>query len=214
MSEAQGPVRTYPDEAALRAEAVRIASYACDGDRGRVEGDPVFDSVTEGRQHNKGYSACGDLPHYMLRELGIRDERLLNRDDDDGVIPWRMGKNLSRIVFSAGGAFVWAWGKKRPKPGDVLYMSKPEHVAVLEELDEAKGTIAVLEYGQFDKVRGKHLGIRHVKPFQVLKNTIKIGKCTLHGWLDLSKLKGLIVPRKEPEPPPPKPAVCASCPYA
>ncbi|MEZ4229052.1 MAG: hypothetical protein R3B89_07810 [Polyangiaceae bacterium] len=87
-----------------------------------------------------------------------------------------MGKNLSRIVFSAGGAFVWAWGKKRPKPGDVLYMSKPEHVAVLEELDEAKGTIAVLEYGQFDKARGKHLGIRHVKPFQVFKNTIKIGK--------------------------------------
>ena len=208
MTAEQKPARTYPSEDALRAEAVRIARYACDGDKGRVFGDPVFDAVTEGRQKWKGYSACGDLPHYVLRELGFRDERILNREDDGGVLPWKIGANLSRIVFNPLGAFVWASGDKRPKPGDVLYMSKSEHVAVLEELDERAGCIATYDYGQWDYQAVKAAGKRKVNPFTVEGRALKIGKRTLHGWLDLARLPGLIVPAT-PESDP-----CATCPYA
>lgn len=208
MTLEQRPARTYPSEEALRTEAVRLARHACDGDRGRVQGDPIFDTVTEGRQKWKGYSACGDLAMYVLRELGLRDERILNRDDDGGVVPWKIGANLSKLVFNPIGAFVWASGDKRPKPGDVVYMSKPEHVAVLEELDEGAGRIATYDYGQWDARAGKAAGMRRVNAFTVDGRALQIGKRTLHGWLDLARLPGLIVPVTPQSDP------CATCPYA
>jgi hypothetical protein len=204
----QKPARTYPSEDALRAEAVRIARYACDGDKGRLFGAPVFEAVTEGRQKWKGYSSCGDLCQYVLRELGFRDERLLNRDDDGGVLPWKIGANLSKLVFNPIGAFVWAASGKRPKPGDIVYMSKPEHVAVLEELDEAAGRITTYDYGQWDYQAVRAAGKRVTNRFAVEGRALKIGKRTLHGWLDLTRLPGLIVP-VTPESDP-----CETCPHA
>lgn len=63
------PLRSFLDEDTLRATALEIARFACNGAAGRVQGDPVFNAVTEGRGKWKGYSACGDLAHYLLREL-------------------------------------------------------------------------------------------------------------------------------------------------
>lgn len=208
MTAEQRPARTFATEDALRAEAVRIAHHACDGDRGRVFGDPIFNAVTEGRQRWKGYSACGDLCQYVLRELGLRDERIVNRDDDDGVVPWQIGKNLSKLVFGSGSAFVWAYGNRRPKPGDILYMSKSEHVAVLESLDETGGRITTFDYGLWDPATGKAAGKRRTSPFAVTGTTLTIGTRPLHGWLDLARLPGLIVPAT-PEVDP-----CATCPHA
>jgi len=37
-------------------------------------------------------------------------------------------------------------------------LSKPEHVAVLERLDEGAGRISVFEYGQCDAKQGKPAG--------------------------------------------------------
>ena len=42
-------------EPTLRAAAVEIARFACNGSVGRVQGDPLFDAVTEGRSKWKGY---------------------------------------------------------------------------------------------------------------------------------------------------------------
>lgn len=92
MSAQQKPALTHPSEDALRTEAVRLACYACDGDQGRVFGDPVFEAVTKGRQNWKGYSACGDLAQYVLRELVLRDERILNRNDDEGMFPGKLAR--------------------------------------------------------------------------------------------------------------------------
>ncbi len=208
MSAEQKPTRTYPSEEVLRVEAVRIARYACNGDQGRIFGDPVFEQVTEGRQKWKGYSACGDLAQYVLKELGFRDERIVNREDDGGVLPWAMGKNLSKIVFNPLGAFVWARGSARPRPGDILYMSKPEHVAVLDELKEEQSSIVTCDYGQFDAAAGKPSGGRRTSTFTARGRTLMIGKRTLHGWLDLAKLPGLIN-AATPESP-----LCETCPYA
>jgi hypothetical protein len=61
MAKGTPPTRQYPNEKALRRTAVNIARFACDGDHGRVLGDPVFDMVTEGRAKFRRYSACGDF---------------------------------------------------------------------------------------------------------------------------------------------------------
>lgn len=186
--------RSFPDEETLRIAAVAAARFACNGSAGRVLGDPVFNAVTEGRAKWKGYSACGDLAHYVLRELGFRDEHILNRSDDGGQVPWRMGVNLSRIVYSLTPAFVWARPALRPKPGDILYMAPPEHVCVLEALDEGAASVATFDYGQFNYALGKPSGKRCVRAFAAGENSLRVGARVLRGWLDISKLPGLLPP--------------------
>ena len=185
----------FASETALRVEAVRIAEYACNGRVGRVLGDPVFKVVTEGRGGARHYSACGDLAHYMLKELGVKNERLVNRNDDGGPVPWAIGKNLSRIVYGAGGAFVWARPGRRPKPGDILYVAMPEHVCVLERLDDARGRVSTFDYGQWDYTQNKPAGRRVERQFgSAGKQTLFVGSRILKGWLDLSLLPGLVAP--------------------
>lgn len=186
------PQRRFLDEATLRAAAVEAARFACNGAAGRVLGDPVFELVTEGRNRWKGYSACDDLAHYVLRELGYRDERVLNRDDDGGEVPWKVGANLSRLVFGTGDAFVWAKGTRRPKPGDILYVAPPEHVCVLEELDEQRGRIATFDYGQRDEATNKPAGRRRESSFAARDGALHVGARVLRGWLDLARLPGLL----------------------
>lgn len=186
------PVRRFANESELRAAAVAAASFACNGNAGRVLGDPVFDAVTEGRAKWKQYSACGDLAHYVLRELGFHDEHILNRDDDGGTVPWKSGVNLSRLVYSSGKAFIWARPELRPKPGDILYLTPPEHVCVFEGIDEGAATIASFDYGQFNYAVGKPSGKRCVHAFAVRDNILRVGARVLRGWLDISRLPGLL----------------------
>lgn len=184
----------FRNEHELRKAAVAIASHACGGSQGRVLGDPVFEEVTEGRARWPKYSACGDLPQYMLARLGLRDERILNRTDDGGAQPWSIGQNLSKLVFRSGKAFVWASVKLRPKPGDVLYVAEPEHVCVLETLDESAGTIATFDYGKFDSKLGKPAGRRCVSRFWLQGTKLLVGNRILRGWLDIAQLPGLLTP--------------------
>lgn len=172
----------------LRARAVEIARFACNGDIGRTLGDPVFDRVTEGRARWPRYSACGDLAMFVLRELGFRDERVLNRNDDDGTVAWKVGENLSRLVYRAGKAFVWASKKLRPKPGDILYVALPEHVCILESIDESRATITTFDYGLTDPKTGKPAGRRRTSKFAVVGSKLVVGSRTLRGWLDIERL--------------------------
>ncbi len=184
--------RRFNDEATLRAAAIVAARFACNGAAGRVLGDPVFDLVTEGRNKWKGYSACGDLAHYVLRELGFRDERILNRNDDGGRLPWKVGANLSRLVFASGEAFVWAKRDRRPQPGDILYLAPPEHVCVLEWLDEERGRIASFDYGLWDNTVNKPAGKARETSFTMGTTSLRVGARVLRGWLDLAQLPGLL----------------------
>jgi len=189
---ASPPARRFADEPTLRAAVVAAARFACNGAAGRVLGDPVFELVTERRSHWKGYSACGDLAHYVLRELGFRDERVLNRDDDGGKLPWKIGANLSRLVFASGDAFVWAKADRRPKPGDLLYLAPPEHVCVLECLDEERGRITTFDYGLWDSTVNKPAGRARETSFAVVGSSLRVGARVLRGWLDLARLPGLL----------------------
>ena len=147
----------------VRAVMVANARFACNGSAGRNQGDPVFEEIVEGRQKWKGYSSCADLVHWCLRRAGFRDERVLNREDDDGAIPWRPSVNVSRLVYATGHAFSW-WKSDSPlglRPGDMALVGEngQEHVFVVAEVTD--DLVTSYDYGQF--FSGKHGGKRTVR---------------------------------------------------
>jgi hypothetical protein len=151
------------DEDLLRKVMVANARFACNGSAGRNQGDPVFEEVVEGRQRWTGYSSCGDLVHWCLRRAGFRDERVLNREDDDGTIPWRVAVNVSRLVYATGQAFSW-WRTGNPlglRPGDMALVGEhgQEHVFIVA--DVTGDTVTSYDYGQF--FAGKHGGKRTIR---------------------------------------------------
>jgi len=78
----------------MSAEAARAwLVFACRSTMGRYQGDPVFEAVTEGRQHGS-YSACGDLGHWLLFRLGVRFP-WVNRAEFRGWVS--TGKEVSPI---------------------------------------------------------------------------------------------------------------------
>src|SRR5262245_34069945 len=114
------------DEALVRSVMVGNARFACNDAVGRRQGDPVVEEVVERRQRWRGYSSCADLVHWCLRRAGFRDERVLNREDDDGSIPWRASVNVSRLVYATGHAFTW-WNNGAPLellPGDMALIGE------------------------------------------------------------------------------------------
>jgi hypothetical protein len=107
-------------------------------------------------------------------------------------VPWKVGANLSRLVFSSGDAFVWAKGAARPEPGDILYLAPPEHVCILERLDEENGRIATFDYGLWDQATNKPAGRARESTFAVSGGALRVGARVLRGWLDLARLPGLL----------------------
>lgn len=146
------------DRELLRAVMIANARFACNGATGRNQGDPIFEEVVEGRQRWPGYSSCADLVHWCLRRAGFRDERVLNREDDDGSLPWRMGVNISRLVYATGSAFSW-WKPGRPfdlEPGDMALIGEngQEHVFIAAAV--TADNVISYDYGQW--FNGKHGG--------------------------------------------------------
>jgi hypothetical protein len=127
--------------------------FACRNSRGRFQGDPVFEAVTEHRQ-SPGYSGCGDLAHWMLCRLGVR-LAWLNRAEFQG---WKVTQNLSLLAsVESGGRNPVA---RRPvygellEPGDVLVLAtrdpKRSHVVVVAAPAELRlGGFGSAEYGQW-----------------------------------------------------------------
>jgi len=157
------------DEQLLRRVICANAVLACNGDAGRVEKDPIFEEITEHRQTFDGYSSCGDLIHWSLRRAGLRDEKILNRTDDDGTHPWQVSVNISRLVYGTGASYE-AWKVGTPfngQPGDMgLIGDTPAttHVFIITDLTPQQ-QLTSYDYGQF--FNGKHGGkkvVRHVVP--------------------------------------------------
>lgn len=86
----------------------------------------LFRRVTEGRAFWPKYSCCCDVVGYVLAALGLRDERIVNRDDDDldgvpddkqqegrdlwdgpGETHWRVTQNI--IMLQAGSRAAGCW---------------------------------------------------------------------------------------------------------
>ena len=183
----------FLDDLTRRDTAIRLATYAVNGDKGRDRGDPVHEEVTEGRyaqwvdaKARKApwavgmvYSSCGDLVAWMLYRLGCRDERLVNRTADEGQTPWMPGRNVTNIVSHR--AYCKAGRGAEPQPGDVLYELRPAggHLDVLESWDAAAGVAWVLAYGQPGGRRRR----RSIRPDG--RGGWLVDGVTLDGWLDL-----------------------------
>lgn len=159
----------YTDPVILRRAAVALARHAIGGKTGRDVGDPVFEEVTEGRRkaneerrargsNEVAYSSCGDLAHWMLRRLGVRDERFVNRNDDGGDHPWSfIGPHNNVTMLDQSGLIVRHRISPEliPGPGDIIFMMNAHggHVAVVLSWDETDhltggGSVTSADYGQ------------------------------------------------------------------
>src|SRR6187402_1659302 len=84
------------DESAWQEAVLALARYACGYEKGRSKDDPIYAMVTEGRdvgEFRKQYSSCGDLGHWILERLGVR-ERWVNRKS---LKQYMVGANVSRL---------------------------------------------------------------------------------------------------------------------
>lgn len=178
--------------------AIALATYAVNGDKGRLGGgvDSVFEEVTEGRQtasdtrraHGSKevpYSACGDLPAYVLSRLGIVDEHLVNRTDDGGAVAWKSGVNISILASHS------SFGHGRiPQRGDPFIIGPDWHTAILEAWRDASGIITSCDYGQYDPKTGARAA-RRVRTLSKHGTIWLIGSDhrPLYGSIDLTALR-------------------------
>ncbi len=196
----------YPKDV-LQLAIIALCYYAVDGENGRTVGDPVFEMVTEGRQSRqdklclqnpkiKRYSACGDLGHWVLKSIGCEDETLVNRSDDGGKTPWMDTKNLIMLDTSK----YWQWwssrGDKIPETGDIIIVSPPEHVLILESMnidmnlgEDQTGEVTVYEYGKIHKKTLKAAGQKNTHQVKKIKKDIFIDNRKILGWLKMKEIK-------------------------
>lgn len=184
-----------PTPELLRTAAVMLVLFAVNGDMGRNVGDPVHEWVTEGRRreweraHARGdawaqgtpYSSCGDLAHWLLMMLGCRNERYVNRTGDCGEVPWKATVNITRLVALPAYQPAKSAAGRTPQSGDILHVAGPDHVAVVDEWNEATGEVTSADYGQPYGRRRKHPIVRR-------RSTILVGTRVLMGWVDLEQV--------------------------
>jgi hypothetical protein len=187
-------LRPITDPELVRRAWLAIVAHGTGGDAGRDLGDPVYEKVTEGRHSasvarilrgskEAPYSPCGDLPHWALDCLGVRDELLVNRTGDEGVSPWAMGKNLSRLVWGEGRRY-WqqARGSAIPPIGAILLVAEPEHVCVLDAWGDDE--VITHDYAQWNAQRGHFASRRRSRLRERLGLGWQIEGRMLQGWLD------------------------------
>lgn len=191
----------FLDDLQRRELACRLARYGVGGARGRSVGDPVHEEITEGRRrqyevalkagqewarrmqsNGGGYHSCGDLAHWVLYRLGAR-EPLTNRTADEGQTPWMPARNITNIT--ANKAYRKARGSEKPKPGDILFVRGPEHLAVL--LEWGDGLVVTADYGQ-------PYGALRERKATPSGGSWVIGGRLFDGWLDLDRVEWSAAP--------------------
>lgn len=138
--------------------ALEYLDLATNGDTGRPESDPLYKLITERRDWGAGYSSCGDLVHWLLYRLGVR-ESWINRSEHMG---WQSGANISRLA--------WKCLECRPplndevfNPGDILIIwnkidGTDAHALVVRAHDQSH--VYSADYGQPGGARRKRpLGV-------------------------------------------------------
>lgn len=110
--------------------------------------DPAFLKMTNG-SFNPGdgkSSSCGFLTSHVLYSIGVRDGRILNRNDPDSGLKYTPGANIARLVQGAKTLGAWRTQEKdgAPKPGDLVYVAEvndtggisKEHVMVFSDIND------------------------------------------------------------------------------
>ncbi len=113
------PYIPNPDITLWQAAAVALCEYACGFEAGRSKDDPVYQEVVERRDVKPArahYSSCGDLGHWLLERLGLR-EKWVNRAS---LSQYRVGLNVAELGLGCPIAHAppndshWS-----PSPGDI-----------------------------------------------------------------------------------------------
>lgn len=133
--------------AAYRLLAERLLRYAVRGPLGRDEQDPVYREVTEERDPGPGYSSCGDLPHWMLYRLGVR-ESWVNRQEH--FPKFRYGKNISTLSWKPCPSREMHIAEKFACGDTLIIWAEPdtEDAHALVVLEHDVDTILSADYGQ------------------------------------------------------------------
>ncbi len=177
------------DEDILRNAAISLVEHACNGMIGRNLGDSVFNEVTESRAGSKNYSSCGDLCAWLLARLGCRDEKLVNRNDDEGKTPWQSGVNISKLVYGSGNAWTACTPTQTPKPGDIVWIGNSDadtHVFVVDNFDLVGGVLQSFDYGQW--FNGAPGGQHRTRKLSIQNGNVFADTRRVHGFIDLSKV--------------------------
>jgi hypothetical protein len=146
----------------LRARARYLCGGAArlpNGTTGRGKLDPVYVSVTQGRDFKGNwtkYSSCGDQLHALAVDFGVPIESSwINRDSPAWNKKWQFGtpQNDGRDNLS----MLWAYGGPMhktplsylPEPGDFLMVERPNgsgaHVCVAGNM--ISGKLELFNYG-------------------------------------------------------------------
>lgn len=165
----------------------RILAF-CEAVVPSVKGEDVFELVTQGRQA-PGYSACADLGHAALYEIGARSPLLVNR----AAPPLRFtyGVNVNRLYDGARKVGVWrdydAW--RVPQPADIVIIgdsTKKEepHVLLFRSLEETEHAGTWWRSYDFGQVRDEDGA-----PCSTICNRQRVGRTlggrTILGWVDI-----------------------------
>ena len=189
------------DEPTLRSTAVGIGKYATNSQEGRILGDPVFEMITEKRNHSPGYSCCGDVVHFMLSRLGLKDPTIVNRND---TTKWQSGLNISKLRY--GSAKVGAWVDYKPgllaKPGDAMIIGNDNastHTFIVQEhttssLFSCDGGQFNLKEGPYNKKIGQPAINMCMREMKIMLGSLYTGTVEknnwrrIMGWIDISKI--------------------------
>jgi hypothetical protein len=139
----------------------------------------LFKIMCEGR-NGKGYWGCSDTVNFLLASLGLRDERIINRDDDnlDGVPDekqveanddpgknhWRVSQSVTMLIQGSKTVGAWVPATQTgplPQMGDWFQIGDNggEHVGIFvsyfrpitsDEDGEAGWYVDTVEGGQVD----------------------------------------------------------------
>jgi hypothetical protein len=138
-----------PDISTWQMGAVALCEHACGFTQGRSKDDPVYLEVVEHRDvppNRSVYSSCGDLGHWLLERLGLR-EGWVNRASLGHYV---IGANVARLGLGCPISHPpptdpnWA-----PGPGDICEIWNTgidAHVFVSLGVDQA-GTLRTANYG-------------------------------------------------------------------
>lgn len=89
-----------------------------------VTGDARFKEIA--KDYGGMGTTCGYLPIWMWWRLGCIDARLINREQPELGLHYKVAQNIAAIVRGGKAAGAWRTLKEhgRPKPGDTVYYAK------------------------------------------------------------------------------------------
>jgi len=174
----------------LRDQAKEIVDAVVPSDIGdakftEIIGDPPM--YTEGP--NAG-TTCGFLASYLLFELGVRDPRIVNRNDPESGLQYHISENISRLISGAKALGAWRDGPHGIKPGDIFFISNgpspTEHVGVFRGQPDA-GHWDTADAGQTNSA-GRQAARFQTRTFDGTNLGTLNGQKKIQGYVDIDAL--------------------------